>query len=355
MKDVDLEIPAVEALRSLLGRNPQVRVDKIEVGPALGAGRRVDILASVRAFGRRYKIVCELRNNGEPRHARIAALQLRDAVAHMDANTLPVLIAPFLSERSRAVCDEYRINYLDLHGNALFQAPGLLIDINVPGRPVSEKRALKSLFSPKAAEILHILLRDPKRAWHVAQLAEAAESSLGQVSNVRQLLLRRKWVEAGSEGMILVAPGALLDAWRDVYRQPPGRTRNLYTPLHGPAFENAVREIFSTPGAPPSVAFASFSAAQALAPYARVATHHFYADRNGAARIEDVLQASDVRAGENVEILILKHQGPLANTVEPVPKLICTSPVQTYLDLWISGDRGREAADHLRREMPTWA
>jgi hypothetical protein len=46
--------------------------------------------------------------------------------------------------------------------------------------------------------------------------------------------------------------------------------------------------------------------------------------------------------------------GPLHDTVEPAPGVICTSPIQTYLDLAAAGERGREAADHLRREKLTW-
>ena len=354
MKSADLEVLAIEALQNLLERNPKIKIDEIGPPPPSSTDRSVDIVASIRAFNHRYKVICEVKSNGEPRHAHNAALQLRDAIAHMKTDALPVLIAPFLSEKSREVCSEYGINYLDLHGNALFQAPGILIDVSVPGRPVSEKRVLKSLFSPKAAEILHTLLCDPKRAWRVAELAGATQSSLGQVSNVRKLLLERKWAKVGNDGMVLSDPDSLLDAWRDVYRRPFGYSTKIYTHLHGFAFEKAAKKIFLTLGPDESVAFASFSAAQLLAPYARAATYYFYADKKGVARIEDVLQASNVNKGENVEVLVLKDQGLLANTVEPVPNVICTNPVQTYLDLWISGGRGKEAAEHLRREVLTW-
>jgi hypothetical protein len=34
--------------------------------------------------------------------------------------------------------------------------------------------------------------------------------------------------------------------------------------------------------------------------------------------------------------------------------VVCTSPVQTYLDLAAAGERGQEAADHLRQERLQW-
>jgi hypothetical protein len=53
-------------------------------------------------------------------------------------------------------------------------------------------------------------------------------------------------------------------------------------------------------------------------------------------------------------ISLPKDQGVLSDTVEPAPGAICTSPVQTYLDLSIAGERGEEAAQHLRQERMTW-
>ena len=39
----------------------------------------------------------------------------------------------------------------------------------------------------------------------------------------------------------------------------------------------------------------------------------------------------------------------------PVSNVSTPSPIQTYLDLAAAGERGREAADHLRREKLTWS
>ena len=141
---------------------------------------------------------------------------------------------------------------------------------------------------------------------------------------------------------------------RDVYQRPSGYTEKFYTHLHGSAFEEAAKKIFSSLQSGRLVAFASFSAADWIAPYARIDTHYFYADEESAAQIKDVLQASSVNMGENIEVLILTNREPLTNAIEPVPDVICTNPVQTYLDLWVSGERGMESAEHLRQEMLTW-
>jgi len=55
---------------------------------------------------------------------------------------------------------------------------------------------------PKAATILRVLLREPGRAWRVAELAAQARASYGHVSNVRKALLAREWVELGKDGVV---------------------------------------------------------------------------------------------------------------------------------------------------------
>ena len=353
LSEKELVIQAEEALWRLFDSRLHIKVEKIEIEPAAD-GSRADILASIDAFGHRHTLVCEVEHDGQPRYVRNAVLQLRDAVGRMNIGAVPVFIAPFLSEKSRAICIDHNVNYLDLYGNVFFQAPGILIDVSVADRPVAEKRDLKSLFRPKAAHILRIMLRNPKRAWRVTELAEAANASLGHVSNVRKALLNREWAEKLYRGVALVDPDGLLEDWRYAYRRPDGDVIKLYTSLHGQGFEEAVKSVLSPHSFHNSAAFASFSAARWIAPYERTGTDYFYANREGAKKIVDALRASNVDRGNNVEILILKDKNILEDTVEPAPGVICTSPVQTYLDLSVSGERGAESADYLRRKTLVW-
>jgi hypothetical protein len=51
---------------------------------------------------------------------------------------------------------------------------------------------------------------------------------------------------------------------------------------------------------------------------------------------------------------VLKDHGLFLDAVEPAPGVFCTSPVQTYLDLVVAGERPDEAAEHLRQELLAW-
>ena len=354
VKSREIEEQAAKALRSLFERSPEIELGEVVFEPPIGRRHPVDILASISAFGRRHNIACEVRSNGQPRHVHNAILYIRDYVASLDFDATPMVISPFLSKQSRALCVDYRVGYLDFHGNAYLQVPGILIDVGVPGEPPAERRDLKSLFRPKAAHILRVMLRQPERGWRVTELAYAANASVGHVSNVRRALLSREWAEELTDGVVLANPEALLDAWRVAYRRPEGEVERLYTSLHGTAFQETVKAIFSLRPLQRALAFASFSAARWIAPYGRTGTEYFYANREGAAQITDALRASGVDRGENVSIRILKDQDILDDTIEPAPGLFCTSPVQTYLDLSVSGERGMESANYLRQQVLSW-
>lgn len=349
----NLEHQGTDALRLLLEQVPAIRLLDIE-REVLTPGHEVDIVAHIDVSGRRHALVCEVKSNGQPRHVRMALLQLRNYVAHQAQDATPVFIAPYLTPEAQALCREQDVGFVDLEGNARLVFDGIFIERQVASKPVAERRNLRSLFKPKSAQVLRAMLRDPHRAWRVTELAEAADVSLGHVSNVRAGLLDREWAQVSEEGVYLSEPDALLDEWRDAYEPPAGRRMSFYTTLHGSSFEEAARQALHTVRDIGLAAFASFSAAHWLAPYGRTGMQYFYADDAGLEHLQSALKLASTSKGENVTVTLLKDLGVFRDTAEPAPGVICTSAVQTYLDLAAAGERGREAADHLRQERLTW-
>ncbi|RUV81782.1 hypothetical protein EOA60_06950 [Mesorhizobium sp. M1A.F.Ca.IN.020.06.1.1] len=347
----DLEDRAAEAVGSLLQGVPIIQVEKIERAPP--RYRDVDILAEFSVDGHRRRLACEVKSVGQPRYVRAALLQLRKAADQFNPPAIPIFIAPYLSQDAQALCRDFEVGFLDLVGNARVAFDAVFIERQVEAKPPAIQRGLKSIFKPKSAQVLRALLRDPHRAWRVADLAQASDVSLGHVSNIRTELVDREWAEITDEGLRLSQPDRLLDAWREAYEPPAGERMGFYTTLHGQSFENSAQGTLNA-GPDATAVYASFSAAHWLAPYGRVATQYFYADPTGLQRLRDELKLSPVASGANVVITVLKDRGLFNDTVVPTPGVVCTSPVQTYLDLAIAGERGAEAADHLRRETLSW-
>jgi hypothetical protein len=348
-----VEKQAANALEALLREIPALKLKTLKTESS-AADSGIDIMARVDVSGEPHFLICEVKQNGQPRFVRDAIHHLRSYIAHLGKPATPILIAPYLSPASRELCLENQISFLDFEGNARLAFGTVFIERSLSSKPEPERREFKSLFRPKSAQVLRVLLRDPKQVWRVADLAASAEVSLGHVSNVRSALLDREWARIVPEGLLLRAPDALLDAWKASYEPLIEQQLRFYTTLHGSALEQGVRTVFDSVPSQVHVALASFSAAQWIAPYARTGTQFFYADRLALERIQQGLKLSSSVKGENVIVSLPKELGVYQDVYQPAPGIRCTSPVQTYLDLSKAGERGEEAAEHLRRMRLTW-
>ena len=351
----DVVSSIIDSLHKLPDRFPEIQLISTNRDGLLDSTKTpFEVLAEIRLFKTRYFLAFEAMSIGQPSHIRNHLLILKSRIAQSSADAIPILAAPFLSQRSRSICTENHVGYFDMVGNIHLRLPGALIDIAVPDTPQVEKRTLQSLFRPKAASILRLMLRDPLKPWRVKALAEAVGVSFGQVSNVRQELIKREWGQETPTGIMLFDPNSLLDAWRDAYQEPVGETIELYTSLHGKHFDAVCNDLFSQQGSERHIAFASYSAARWISPYGRSGTEYFYATRHGSNKILEALQGERLHLGANVRIHIPKDEGILNDTIKPTPDVLCTSPLQTYLDLSILGERSIEAAEHLRNQVLKW-
>ena len=87
-----------------------------------------------------------------------------------------------------------------------------------------------------------------------------------------------------------------------------------------------------------------------------IAGEFLYADAEGEELLAHHLKLEPAPRGENVTIDRPRDKGIFLENLEPKPGLRCTGLVQTFLDLAAAGDRGAEAADHLRQQKitPLW-
>lgn len=362
VKERKIMAVAVDAVRDLLGRVPNIQINSVRHEQSLGSDHRIDGWIDFGHGGIGYTLLIEVKSNGAPRFARSAVYQLQSYRTHLHRSDhqdvtgrfIPMLVSSYLSPESRSICTDHNVAYLDLFGNAYLAFDNVYIERSVADRPKSETRALRSIFAPRAAAILRVLLRNPDRAWRVTDLAEAANASLGHVSNVRKALLEREWLEKQDGGVVLVQPGALLKTWRENYRQPAGHRTSGYTHLHGEQLGKRLSGKLNPNPQRPRLVYSSNSAAQWFAPFARGGTHSFYADEPGARMLEETLELTHAAKGANVILRIPNDESLFEDAVQPAPGVFCTSPIVTYLDLQSGNDRDREAADYLAAKCFPW-
>ncbi len=366
MKDLDkmkeLEIASVVAVRDLLGHVPNVEVGSVDYRQELGRNYQIDGRICMSHGDVSYALIIEVKSNGAPRIVRSAIYRLESCMAHLHRSgyadggrhLIPMIVSPYLSPESRATCNEHGVAYADLVGNAHLAFGSVYIERSVADKPKSETRALRSVFSPRAAAILRVMLRDPDRAWLVTELADRANASAGHVSNVRKALLEREWIEKQDGGVALVEPGALLKTWRENYHRPSGRSISGYTHLHGKQLDATLSGGLNIRAERPRAILALNSAAQWIAPLARDGTHAFYADESGARLLSETLKLRPAAIGANVFVHIPTDESLFDDAIEASPGVFCTSLIVTYLDLWCGNDREREAAEHLAKESFAW-
>lgn len=356
------DVPVLEAVRELLGHVPSLEIGSIGYAEKIGRDYRIDARIGFKHGEIGYELIIEVKSNGAPRFVRNGAYQLRSYLAHLRQSEdvdggkrfIPMLISSYLSPESRAICTDHKIAYLDLVGNAHLAFGDVYIDRAVAGKPKSESRALRSIFTRKAAAIVRVMLREPNRAWRVTDLAKQANASLGHVSNVRKMLLTREWIESQDDGVVLIQPDVLLKTWRENYRQRADRRISGYTYLHGKQLDDRLLGKLNSYPERPRAIYSLNSSAQWLAAYGRGGTYSFYADEPGVQLLRETLKLTPAAKGANVILRVPIDESPFDDAIQPKPGIFCTSPITTYLDLWNGNDRDREAAEYLARECFPW-
>jgi hypothetical protein len=296
-------------------------------------------------------IIAEVKNNGEPRYARQAVNQILRYLRESQSD-YGVFIAPYISPRAAAICQEEGIGYVDLAGNCHISFEKIYIHKEGKQNPYTRKRYLRSLFSPKAERILRVLLTSSLKEWKVEELANEANVSFGQVSNVKKLLADQEWIDSKAIGFSLSDPKSLLEEWSHNYKYKRNMILNFYTLLSPSEFESSLHEVSQQENI--RYGLTSFSGSFRYAPAVRHQRVMAYVQ--GEVDILTArLEMKHVDSGANV-LLLRPYDAGVFYGLQLLEDSMVVSPVQIYLDLQSSRGRGEEAADILLERVirKTW-
>lgn len=211
----------LDQLRDLLPPDWKVERQAPPSDMTYGAGR-VDAAVSVQvgSSGLYATIVVEARRQLAPRDVEDVA---RDRLTLMRAPSrwsTFLVIAPWLSPRTRALLADRGIDYLDLTGNALLRMarPAVMIrTVGAAGDPAPAPRSATSLRGAAAGRIVRYLA-DVRPPYTATAIASATGVSVAQVSRLLTALDREALVERGTRGLVVGADWAgLLRRRAEVY------------------------------------------------------------------------------------------------------------------------------------------
>lgn len=351
----DIVPEAAGRLEAALREVPFLSQATIHRERSRGDSSDVDLILTIRSRSVNRRLICEVKSSGQPRIAREACRSLQEYV-RSEKRDYPVFIAPYIAPRAVAICDQYKVGYLDFAGNCRLTFDQVYIRREGFPNPSVQKRDLRSLYSPRAERVLRVMLTAGKRTWRMQGLADEAQVSLGQVANVKKLLSDREWIESEEAGFRLRSLNAavipMIVEWAKNYRIERSITREYYSLQPIPASEGEVVEASRRVGA--QLAFSGFSGAVRFAPAVRYQRVTAYVLGDIAA-LADGMGLKPVSSGANVTFLEPYDEGVIYGTreIEGAPVV---SPVQLYLDLAQTKGRGEEAASAILEEVikPTW-
>jgi DNA-binding transcriptional ArsR family regulator len=344
----------LEGLRELPGA--QVSGPRFEMETP--GKQRIDAQIELQLGGKIYILLIEVKKSVFPRDAQQVIWQLNRYMSAEDAGirkqVVPLLAAESISPGAKELLESESCGYFDSGGSLFIPAKGAYVYIEKPP-PKTFQKSVRSLFSGKRSQVIHALLMRHKDWFGVKELAELAGVSGATVSETLTALERLEWLAVKGQGPSkerkLADPGALLDEWqKQTLAARPQTYRRFYVPSRDTdAIAQRLDKVCQRLDL--DYALTEKSAAQIYAPYltsvSRVTCRLLF-DRH-LDELYAELEARPVNEGANLDILETRSPGQLLFRERAGPVWIA-SPVQVYLDLLRSDGRGKEMAEHLRRE-----
>lgn len=222
----------ITLLQSWLPSNWQIQRAADNQGDSLA-----DVILNVSGPQGTVRAVVEVKRAFSPKDVDAAARQAR--LLGRVAGSVPVVVmAPWLSERSRMLLTQAGVNYLDLAGNARFVSdyPSVFIDRHTTARGPQHRQVIPSLKGVKAGRVVR-LLADVQPPYGVLELARYASVTAGYASRLLDALEREDLIIRGPRGRV-----AKVD-WRELLKRraerydvfTANRVQRFVCP-NGPAF-----------------------------------------------------------------------------------------------------------------------
>jgi hypothetical protein len=276
----------------------------------------------------------------------------RSAEASPDAG-LPLVVVPFMGPVGRRLCEQARVSWLDLSGNAKILAPGLRIWIE--GRPNKyvERGRPPNVFAPKSSRIARQLLLHPERFQSQVELARQTGLDDGYVSKIVRRLKHECYLDTNEDGAVRTRdPNLLLDAWYDAYDFDAHRIIKGHVPARSgdELLQRVVKEV-----APGKLAWAAtgLGAAWLYTHFAVFRLATIYLSSMPPRSLLRDIEFADEPKGANLWLVLPGDEGVFHGS-QVQEGIRCVSPVQTYLDLKGQPERAKDAAVELRRKLLNW-
>lgn len=114
----ELGIRAKESLTAVLRQASTIKLNEIEERRTPDLSRQTEFVVQICVLGRNRTLACKVSPSGESRAVRKTLREFEEDAARFPGDTIPVIIAPYLSPESRELCIESKTGFVDFEDNA---------------------------------------------------------------------------------------------------------------------------------------------------------------------------------------------------------------------------------------------
>ncbi len=262
---------------------------------------RPEAAIEVRDPGVYATLAVEARRSIGPRDIERLFGSLGRRVRALSPNIQILVVAPWLSARTRELLAAEGVNYVDLTGNALvhLDTPALFIQTRGADRdPAPAPRGKARVRGPRAGRLIRTLV-DVRPPYGVRELAQATGLAPGYVSRLLAALDEDALAERSKRGRVQsVDVAGVLRRWAESYDVFSSNDAATFLAPRGAA--QTLPVLADVPEAKPSAVTGSFAAVR-LAPVAGPALLCVYTENVNA--LADALELIPTDEGANVALL----------------------------------------------------
>jgi len=342
---VNIKGPLPPTVARILRATPGFAVEGAPQQPRQGA----ESTATIQLGRKRIPIQVQYRD-------RLSAATAWQAVhdAHARPSARFLVVAGDSTSDSREILRRHGISLVDAHGNAHVELTGLLVHLEgaTPRRTV--RKGTGPRLAGKAGVLAQALLLHPDRAWQINDLAREGATSNAFAYRVLRRLETEKIVAGEGSGprkvRRLMDVRALLDLWAEEESKKATRTQGYVLAQTPRLLVAAVASRLD--GKNIRYAITGAAAADTMAPFATsIPIVEVWATAN-ASPAELLAALGSERVSEGANVILLQEKGDAALSFgEGRGRFSVANKYRVYLDLLRDPRRGREQAEHLRKEV----
>ena len=258
-----------------------------------------------------------------------------------------------MAEAGHHFCDEHRLPWLDLSGNAHIRTPGLLIHVEGRANRFRSAGRPRNPFAPKSSRVTRQLLIEPDKYITQRELSKVLGLGEGFVSSIVRKLESDGMIVRNDYGALRPSnPDHLLDAWHEVYDFNRHHIiKGHIAARSGDLLLHRIADTLSRNSV--NYAATGLAAAWLYTRFANFRLVTIYFQHLPNKKSIGLLNFREDERGVNTWLVVPKDEGVFHGS-EVYDGIPCVNPIQVYLDLKGHPERASEAAVKLRQDYFRW-